>query len=51
LIDESAIKVAAIFSIYITLLDYLEPSSIVGFQFPATLLELIFFVADFLTKC
>ena len=43
--DESAIKVA-IFSLYITLLDYLEPSSIVGFQFP-TLLGTNFFVADF----
>lgn len=43
--DESAIKVA-IFSLYITLLDYLEPSSIVGFQFPA-LLGTNFFVADF----
>ncbi|WP_264565865.1 Eco57I restriction-modification methylase domain-containing protein [Flavobacterium sp. N3904] len=43
--DENAIKVA-IFSLYITLLDYLEPSSIVGFQFPA-LLGTNFFVADF----
>ncbi|MVO08555.1 N-6 DNA methylase [Flavobacterium sp. TP390] len=43
--DENAIKVA-IFSLYITLLDYLEPSSIVGFQFP-TLLGTNFFVADF----
>lgn len=43
--DENAIKVA-IFSLYITLLDYLEPSSIVGFQFPA-LLGTNFFVSDF----
>lgn len=43
--DENAIKVA-IFSLYITLLDYLEPSSIVGFQFPL-LLGTNFFVADF----
>lgn len=43
--DENAIKVA-IFSLYITLLDYLEPSSIVGFQFP-TLLGTNFFVSDF----
>src|SRR5690606_13203692 len=32
--------------LYITLLDYLEPSSIVGFQFP-TLLGTNFFVDDF----
>ncbi len=43
--DENAIKVA-IFSLYITLLDYLEPSSIVGFQFPP-LLGTNFFVSDF----
>lgn len=43
--DENAIKVA-IFSLYITLLDYLEPSSIVGFQFPP-LIGTNFFVADF----
>lgn len=43
--DENAISVA-IFSLYITLLDYLEPSSIVGFQFPM-LLNTNFFINDF----
>ncbi|WP_145856860.1 Eco57I restriction-modification methylase domain-containing protein [Pedobacter suwonensis] len=43
--DENAISVA-IFSLYITLLDYLKPSSIVNFQFPF-LLGNNFFVNDF----
>ena len=43
--DENAISVA-IFSLYITLLDYLQPSSIVNFQFPC-LIDTNFFVADF----
>jgi N-6 DNA Methylase len=43
--DESAISVA-IFSLYITLLDYLTPSSIIDFQFPP-LLNTNFFVDDF----
>lgn len=43
--DDNAISVA-IFSLYITLLDNLEPKSIVGFRFPI-LLETNFFVEDF----
>ncbi len=43
--DQEAIRVT-VFSLYITLLDYLEPKRIIGFQFP----ELIgsnFFIDDF----
>ena len=43
--DESAIQVA-IFSIYLTLLDYQKPAEIENFKFP-TLLDTNFFVADF----
>lgn len=43
--DENAISVA-IFSLYITLLDYLTPRSIVGFKFPV-LIGSNFFVDDF----
>ena len=43
--DESALQVA-IFSIYLTLLDYQEPPEIESFQFPP-LLNTNFFVADF----
>lgn len=43
--DENAISVA-IFSLYITLLDYIKPSSIVGFQFPP-LIGTNFFCNDF----
>lgn len=43
--DESAINVAA-FSIYLTLLDYQEPSDIETFKFPI-LLNKNFFVSDF----
>lgn len=43
--DLSAIQVA-IFSIYLTLLDYLEPPDVEGFKFP-TLLNINFFEADF----
>ncbi|KIA99443.1 hypothetical protein OA93_04560 [Flavobacterium sp. KMS] len=46
--DENAISVA-IFSLYITLLDYLTPRSIVGFKFP-DLINLNFFVDDFFNK-
>jgi len=43
--DESAIQVA-IFSVYLTLLDYLKPPEIEKFKFP-TLLNENFFCADF----
>lgn len=43
--DESAIQVA-IFSVYLTLLDYLEPPAIENFKFPY-LLNSNFFQADF----
>ncbi|MFC2176086.1 Eco57I restriction-modification methylase domain-containing protein [Bacteroidota bacterium] len=43
--DESAINVA-VFSIYLTLLDYQDPSDIESFTFPS-LLDTNFFVADF----
>lgn len=43
--DESAIQVA-IFSIYLTLLDYLQPAEIENFKFP-NLLNTNFFNADF----
>ena len=43
--DESAIQVA-IFSVYLTLLDYLNPPEIENFKFP-TLLNENFFCADF----
>jgi hypothetical protein len=43
--DENAINIA-IFSLYITLLDYLEPPEIVNFKFPP-LLNKNFFVEDF----
>lgn len=43
--DENAINVA-IFSLYVTLLDYLQPPEIVNFTFP-NLLNNNFFVADF----
>ncbi|AIL47808.1 N-6 DNA methylase [Elizabethkingia anophelis] len=43
--DENAINIA-IFSLYITLLDNLEPKSIQEFEFP-TLLGINFFVSDF----
>lgn len=43
--DESAIQVA-IFSVYLTLLDYQQPPEIETFQFPQ-LLNTNFFVADF----
>lgn len=43
--DESAVQVA-IFSIYLTLLDYQKPAEIENFKFP-TLLNTNFFVADF----
>lgn len=43
--DLSAVQVA-VFSIYLTLLDYLEPPSIENFKFPI-LLDVNFFVADF----
>lgn len=43
--DESAVQVA-IFSIYLTLLDYQKPAEIENFQFPI-LLNSNFFVADF----
>lgn len=43
--DESAVQVA-IFSVYLTLLDYQEPPEIETFKFP-TLLNTNFFVADF----
>ncbi|NOS57412.1 MAG: N-6 DNA methylase [Cyclobacteriaceae bacterium] len=43
--DESAVQVA-IFSIYLTLLDYLEPPAIERFKFPV-LLGQNFFVSDF----
>lgn len=46
--DENAISVA-IFSLYITLLDNLEPKSIVGFQFPQ-LIGQNFFSSDFFDK-
>lgn len=46
--DSSAIQVA-IFSIYLTLLDYLEPAEIENFQFPK-LLGTNFFIADFFDK-
>lgn len=46
--DENAISVA-IFSLYITLLDYLTPRSIVGFKFPV-LINSNFFVDDFFNK-
>lgn len=43
--DESAISIA-IFSLYITLLDNLEPKSVQGFEFP-TLIGTNFFISDF----
>ncbi len=43
--DESAVQVA-IFSIYLTLLDYQKPAEIENFKFP-NLLNTNFFVADF----
>ncbi len=43
--DENAINIA-IFSLYITLLDNLEPKSVSGFEFP-DLLESNFFISDF----
>lgn len=43
--DENAVQVA-IFSIYLTLLDYQKPAEIESFQFPK-LLKTNFFVADF----
>lgn len=43
--DPNAVNVA-IFSLYITLLDYLQPPEIVNFKFPS-LLENNFFVSDF----
>jgi len=43
--DESAISIA-IFSLYITLLDNLEPKSVQGFEFP-TLIGSNFFISDF----
>lgn len=43
--DESAVQVA-IFSVYLTLLDYQKPAEIENFKFP-TLLNTNFFVADF----
>lgn len=43
--DESAVQVA-VFSIYLTLLDYLEPREIENFKFP-TLLNINFFNGDF----
>ncbi len=43
--DESAVQVA-VFSIYLTLLDYLEPPGIETFQFPH-LFNTNFFVSDF----
>ncbi|HVW94845.1 MAG TPA: N-6 DNA methylase [Mucilaginibacter sp.] len=46
--DLSAVQVA-VFSIYLTLLDYLEPPSIENFKFPI-LLDTNFFVADFFDK-
>ena len=46
--DENAISVA-IFSLYITLLDYLTPKSIVGFKFPI-LINSNFFADDFFNK-
>jgi hypothetical protein len=46
--DENAISVA-IFSLYITLLDYLTPRSIVGFKFPV-LINSNFFTDDFFNK-
>lgn len=46
--DENAISVA-IFSLYITLLDYLTPRSIVGFRFPV-LINSNFFADDFFNK-
>lgn len=46
--DESAVQVA-IFSIYLTLLDYLEPPEIERFKFPV-LLGQNFFVSDFFSE-
>ena len=46
--DESAVQVA-IFSIYLTLLDYLEPPEIEKFKFPI-LLDQNFFVSDFFSE-
>lgn len=46
--DENAISVA-IFSLYITLLDYLTTKSIVGFKFPV-LISSNFFADDFFNK-
>lgn len=46
--DSSAIQVA-IFSIYLTMLDYLEPAEIEDFQFPK-LLGSNFFTADFFNE-
>lgn len=46
--DENAVNVA-IFSLYITLLEYLQPSSIVDFEFPC-LIGTNFFVSDFFDK-
>lgn len=43
--DENAVNIA-IFSLYITLLDNIEPKSINGFEFPE-LLNTNFFIADF----
>lgn len=43
--DDSAVQVA-IFSVYLTLLDYQKPAEIENFKFP-TLLNTNFFVADF----
>jgi hypothetical protein len=43
--DKSAVQVA-IFSVYLTLLDYQKPAEIENFKFP-TLLDTNFFVADF----
>ena len=45
-IDENAINIA-IFSLYITLLDYKEPKEIENFTFPANLKKTNFFVSDF----
>lgn len=46
--DSSAVQVA-IFSIYLTMLDYLEPAEIENFQFPK-LLNTNFFAADFFNE-
>ena len=46
--DESAVQVS-IFSIYITLLDYMNPPEIANFKFP-TLKDINFFCTDFFDK-